>query len=198
MNRTFLVLALALSTVWLPDDGSELRPADWRFCAVVNAPSCHMRIQDNAPRPGGCCEGVACNSCGRGGSLDRNLPGRQRLRVRSIPRQRMWAADIRMASMIARHAARRTGAATVISTRAATRIVTSAMCQNGQGCQPNCLCQHCGHGYCWHAVRRRVARAARSAAAVRRATRITTSILVRRSLRRLTRTTRCVVRAISC
>ncbi|HEX4414681.1 MAG TPA: hypothetical protein VH107_13695 [Lacipirellulaceae bacterium] len=74
MKSALLVLALAASTVGCqamgPGCGQPLGDA----CGG-NAPSCHMRIRDSAPRPGGCCEGVACDSCGRGGNLNTNCPG---------------------------------------------------------------------------------------------------------------------------
>jgi len=35
---------------------------------------CHMAIQANAPRPGGCCEGCA-DPCGRGGNMEGSCPG---------------------------------------------------------------------------------------------------------------------------
>jgi len=36
---------------------------------------CHMAIRQNAPRPGGCCEGCAPGTCGRGGNFDNSCPG---------------------------------------------------------------------------------------------------------------------------
>ncbi len=36
---------------------------------------CHMAMRENAPRPGGCCEGCAAESCSRGGNMEGNYPG---------------------------------------------------------------------------------------------------------------------------
>ncbi len=71
MKSALLVLALAVSTVGCQAMGPKCGQPIGDGCGQ----SCHMQIQDHAPRPGGCCEGVAGCSCGRGGNLDMNCPG---------------------------------------------------------------------------------------------------------------------------
>lgn len=82
MNRTFLVLALAL----LGCGGCRtLGPNCGQDCSCPCGPSCgdgcsqscdscHMMTMKNAPRPGGCCEGCG-ESCGRGGNCETSCPG---------------------------------------------------------------------------------------------------------------------------
>jgi len=99
--------------------------------------------------------------------------------------------------MIARRAVRRIGAAMVISTRGVTKITSRVCARTGSADRvasvgaarrvPTIIVAP---------VQRRAA--ALAAAAVLRATRTTTSILVRQWPRPLTRTTRYAVRVISC
>jgi hypothetical protein len=76
MNRTFLVLALALlcsagCRTMGPRYGQSSggNPCGQRCCEP-----CHVATAKYAPRPDGCCEGSA-ESCSRGGNLEANCPG---------------------------------------------------------------------------------------------------------------------------
>ena len=106
---------------------------------------------------------------------------------------------IRTARTIARLAVRRIGAATAIAIRTATWITARAFAITGNaGQDASSVLAAVALTTIAAAARGPAANAARSAAAAHRVTRITTSIPVRRWPRPRIRTTRCVVREISC
>jgi hypothetical protein len=86
MNRTFLVLALALlgcggCRTMGPKCGQPCGSPCGQPCAqpcdqACGKPceSCHVMTMKHAPRPAGCCEGCA-ESSGRGGNCDTSCPG---------------------------------------------------------------------------------------------------------------------------
>ena len=75
MNRTFLVLALAVSCC---GGCQSMRPKCGQACGgPCSQPCCepcHVATMRHAPRPGGCCEG-SNEPCGRGGNLESDCPG---------------------------------------------------------------------------------------------------------------------------
>jgi hypothetical protein len=78
MKRALLVLALAvLSSVGCRAIGPSCGQTCCDGSSSCGQP-CHLAIRDNAPRPGGCCEGCG-NSCGcgtgRGGDLETGCDG---------------------------------------------------------------------------------------------------------------------------
>lgn len=109
------------------------------------------------------------------------------------------APVIRTGRTTARLAVRRIGAATATAIRMATWITVRASATTGNaGQDASNVLAAVALTTIAAAARDRAANAARSAAAVPRATKITTSIPVRRWPRPRIRTTRCVVREISC
>jgi hypothetical protein len=71
MNRTFLVLALAL----LGCGGCRtMGPSCGQGCGQQCCEPSHVTTMKNAPRPEGCGEGC-CNTCGRGGTCEGSCPG---------------------------------------------------------------------------------------------------------------------------
>ena len=110
--------------------------------------------------------------------------------VRSVVR------SIRLVRTIARRATHAIGAATAIGIRSDPRVATSATARTMAASQ--IVFVGIAAAVIAAAGPRLVARAAHSAAVVRRAIRITTSIRGHRLLRRRIRITRCVVRGIFC
>ena len=82
MNRTFLVLALALlgcggCRTMGPNCGQACSgPGGESYgqSCDKSCDSCHMMTMKNAPRPEGCCEGNA-RACGHGGDCETACPG---------------------------------------------------------------------------------------------------------------------------
>lgn len=75
MKSALLVLALAVCTsagcrAMNSGCGQPVCDSECNGCCTP----CHMAIQENAPRPGGCCEGCA-GPCGRGGNMENSCPG---------------------------------------------------------------------------------------------------------------------------
>src|SRR3954453_5860071 len=75
MNRTFLVLALALlGCAGCRTMNSKCGQPCGSPCAQPCCEPCHVTTMKHAPRPEGCCEGSS-NSGGRGGDLETDCPG---------------------------------------------------------------------------------------------------------------------------
>lgn len=150
MKRALFVLALAvLSSAGCrainPQCGQPVcGDACVDSCGSGGQP-CHMAIHQNAPRPGGSCEGYAGN-CGRGGSMEGNCPGGN-------------------CCMFDRHCGSNCGCGYPVGQYDCSPCNSpnwgcnghrhpqgymdgrGCFCQNGQGA-PNVQCQKCGRGYC--------------------------------------------------
>jgi hypothetical protein len=145
MKSALLVLALAASTVGCQTMGPGCGQPIGDSCGG-NGPSCHMRIQDSAPRPGGCCEGVACNSCSRGGNLDMNCPGGNGCLFDrnhgsecgpGYPNGQYDCSPCCSPNWGCNGYQHPHG----------YKDNQPCLCQNGQ-CGPTCRCPRCGHDYC--------------------------------------------------
>src|SRR3954466_656511 len=153
MNRTFLVLALALlASGGCRTMGPNCGQACGSSCGSCgqdggqNCDSCHMMTMKNAPRPEGCCEGNA-RASGHGGDVETACPGGNccvfdRYKGSECgPQYPTGPYDCSPCGSCDwgcnghRHPF-------------GSKSGHECYCQN-DGCnQPNCVCKHCGRGYC--------------------------------------------------
>jgi hypothetical protein len=154
MNRTFLVLALALLTgatcqAMGPNCGEACGCGE--ACATSCGPSCGdscqaMRMR-NAPRPIGCCEGYA-GTCGRSGNCEANCPGGNCCVFNRYhgsecgPQYPAGPYDCSPCNSC-------NWGCNGHQHPNGYKNLRECYCQN-QRCngQPNCVCQRCGRGYC--------------------------------------------------
>ena len=130
MKRALLVLALAvLSSAGCRAINSNMRSAVSVIRVHRCGQPCHMAVRENAPRPGGCCEGCERLQCGRGGNLETNCPGGNCCVFDRIHAAKSVALVIRAASTIARLAVRPIGAATAIAIRTVTSMAAVHLCE---------------------------------------------------------------------
>jgi hypothetical protein len=146
MNRTFLVLALALlAGGGCRTMGPSCGQACGQSCEKCCEP-CHVTMMKNAPRPGGCCEGCSDRCC-CGGNCETSCPGGNGCVFDRYhgsecgPQYPCGPYDCSPCSSCDwgcnghRHPF-------------GSKNGHECYCQNDGGCQPNCVCQHCGRGYC--------------------------------------------------
>jgi hypothetical protein len=145
MKSALLVLALAVSTVGCQAMGPKCGQPIGDSCGG-SGPSCHMMIQDRAPRPGGCCEGVACNSCGRGGNLDMNCPGGNGCMFDRYHGSECGPGYPNAPYDCSPCCSPNWGCNGYQHPRGYLDN-RACICQNGQ-CGPSCHCPRCGHDYC--------------------------------------------------
>jgi hypothetical protein len=155
MNRTFLVLALALlgcggCRTMGPNCGqacSSPGGESYGQSSDKSCDSCHMMTMKNAPRPEGCCEGSA-RSSGHGGDVETACPGGNccvfdRYQGSECgPQYPPGPYDCSPCSSC-------NWGCNGHQHPFGYKTGHERYCQN-DGCngQPNCVCQHCGRGYC--------------------------------------------------
>ena len=154
MNRTFLVLALALlgsggCRTMGPNCGqacsSPCGPSCGQACGK-GCDSCHMMTMKNAPRPEGCCEGNA-RACGHGGDCETACPGGGCVvfdRYKGSECGPQYPAGPYDCSPCGSCDWGCNGPRHPFGSKSGHECY----CQNGGCGQPNCVCQHCGRNYC--------------------------------------------------
>jgi hypothetical protein len=149
MNRTFLVLALALlGCAGCRTMGSNCGQACGKSCAQPCdncCEPCHVATMKNAPRPGdgsSCVHGTMEGSCpgGQGCVFDRYRGSECGPQYPEGPYDCQACGACDWGCNGHRHP---------MGYKTGHECYCQNGCQNGAcGGQPNCVCQHCGRGYC--------------------------------------------------
>lgn len=117
------------------------QPCDQECCEP-----CHVTRMKNAPRPDGCCEGCA-DSCGRGGNVEASCPGGdccvfdRYAGSECGPQYPTGPYDCSPCDSC-------NWGCNGHQHPFGTKSGHECYCQNDRCGQPNCVCRHCGRGYC--------------------------------------------------